>query len=159
MRKSSCGDTMNRNRLLYIREMKDLSQSEMAKKLGITKGTYAMYELNMKFMPLKTLNQVCNIFGVNIDYIFYLSENKEGNSIMSNIDRIETGQRLKAILDENELSQSQVARFLNTSQSTISAYISGKTLILTAFALQLAQKYNFSIDWLIGRSDKKYINK
>ena len=84
---------------------------------------------------------------------------KEGNSIMSNIDRIETGQRLKAILDENELSQSQVARFLNTSQSTISAYISGKTLILTAFALQLAQKYNFSIDWLIGRSDKKYINK
>ena len=60
----------------------------------------------------------------------------------------------------NHVTQQDIAKVLNTSQSTISAYKNGKTLILTAFAIQLAKKYHFSIDWLVGRENKdNYINQ
>ena len=63
-------------------------------------------------------------------------------------------ERLKDIRIENDLSQKDLAILLNTSQSTISAYEAGKTIILTAFALEIVKKYNISLDWLCGRKEK-----
>ena len=63
-------------------------------------------------------------------------------------------ERLKDIRKENNLSQKDLAILLNTSQSTISAYEAGKTIILTAFALEIVKKYNISLDWLCGRKEK-----
>ena len=63
-------------------------------------------------------------------------------------------ERLKDIRIENDLSQKDLATLLNTSQSTISAYEAGKTIILTAFALEIVKKYNISLDWLCGRKEK-----
>ena len=40
---------------------------------------------------------------------------------------------------------------LNTTHSTISAYESGKTKLLTIFAIEIVKKYNISLDWLCGR--------
>ena len=49
------------------------------------------------------------------------------------------------------LSQNDLAKLLNTSHSTISAYENGKTLILTVFAYSIATKFEISLDWLCGR--------
>ena len=67
------------------------------------------------------------------------------------------GSNLKEIRKENNLSQENIANILNTSHSTISAYENGKTLILTAFAYQICIKYKISLDWLVGRSNNKYL--
>lgn len=63
-------------------------------------------------------------------------------------------ERLKDIRKDNKLSQKDLAILLNTSQSTISAYEAGKTIILTVFALEIVKKYNISLDWLYGRKEK-----
>lgn len=43
---------------------------------------------------------------------------------------------------------------MNTrSTSTISAYKSGKTTILTAFAYEMYKRYNISMDYLCGRTN------
>ena len=55
---------------------------------------------------------------------------------------------LREDLDKNQreiasvlgISQQALADLLNTSHSTISAYESGKTLILTAFAYQISKQ-------------------
>ena len=49
------------------------------------------------------------------------------------------------------ITQEELANILNTTHSTISAYESGKTTLLTAFALQIVDKYKISLDWLCGR--------
>ena len=54
-------------------------------------------------------------------------------------------------LKEKGITQVELAEFLNTTQSIISAYENGKTTLLTAFALQIVKKYNLSLDWLCGR--------
>lgn len=61
------------------------------------------------------------------------------------------GQRLKEFRKSNEITQTELANILNTTQSTISAYESGKTTLLTAFALEIVNKCNISLDWLCGR--------
>ena len=53
----------------------------------------------------------------------------------------------------NNITQVELANFLNTTHSTISAYESGKTTLLTAFALQIVYKYNISLDGLCGRTN------
>lgn len=52
-----------------------------------------------------------------------------------------------------------MAKILNTTESNIRKYKTGQTLILTAFALELASKYNYSLDWLTGRTENKFIKK
>ena len=53
---------------------------------------------------------------------------------------------------KNNLTQKELAIFLNTTPSTICAYEKGKTLILTSFAYQICKKYNISMDYLCGRT-------
>lgn len=61
------------------------------------------------------------------------------------------GNRLKIFRKEKGITQVELAEFLNTTQSTISAYENEKTTLLTAFVLQIVKKYNLSLDWLCGR--------
>ena len=49
------------------------------------------------------------------------------------------------------ITQEELASTLNTTHSTISAYESGKTTILTAFAYEICKRYNISMDYLCGR--------
>ena len=60
---------------------------------------------------------------------------------------------LKKVRKDNNITQEQLSSFLNTTQSTISAYESGKTDLLTAFAIQIVVKYNISLEWLCGRKN------
>lgn len=74
------------------------------------------------------------------------------------MDKKKIGHNIKIIRSINNLTLRSLAKELNTTSSTISAYETGKTLILTAFAYQIARKYNISLDWLTGKSDIKNLN-
>ena len=56
------------------------------------------------------------------------------------------------IRKEKNITQEELASTLNTTHSTISAYESGKTTILTAFAYEICKRYNISMDYLCGRT-------
>lgn len=62
------------------------------------------------------------------------------------------GSNLRQIREEQKLTQQELADFLNTTHSTISAYENGKILILTAFAVEICKKYNYSLDWLCNNN-------
>ncbi len=57
--------------------------------------------------------------------------------------------------DFNETLRTFVKR-LNTSSSTWSAYETGKNLILGTFLIEVCRVGNYSADWMLGRSDKKF---
>lgn len=140
-------------RLLDIRVDAGLNQEEMAEILKTTQSNYSRWEKGTEFIPLKKLNLLCNYFNVSMDFTIGLSREENGNG-KHELDSKVIGANLKNVRDENNLTQKDLAEFLNTSQSTISAYESGKTTILTAFILQIVEKYNVSLDWLCGRTKK-----
>ena len=133
---------MNEKRLFDLREYKDLSQIKLADYLGITQQTYSLWEKGTKIIPLKHLNNLSNFYEISMDYIVGLTDEKNNSGIikLTELNKNEIGSRIKKIREE-----------LNTTSSTISAYETGKTLILTAFAYQICIKYNVSLDWLCGK--------
>ena len=63
--------------------------------------------------------------------------------------------RIRALREDKDLSQTDVARLLNIGQKTYSDYELGKTRIPLDSMLILAKYYNVSMDYLSGASDTK----
>lgn len=149
---------MNFERLFLFREKNNLKQKEVADIIGVSQQTYSTWEVGTKIIPLKHLNELCDYYKVSIDYILGLTDKNlySGKKII--LDKKKIGHNIKIIRSINNLTLRSLAKELNTTSSTISAYETGKTLILTAFAYQIARKYNISLDWLTGKSDIKNLN-
>ena len=152
---------MNLERLQHLRVDNDLYQKDIAKLLDVNQQTYSAWESGNKIIPLKRLNKICNYFNISMDYVLNLSDVKMPNNNIQilELDKKLIGERLKIIRSKYKLTLREIASELNTTSSTISAYETGKTLILTAFAYQICKKYHISIDWLCGKSDVMIINK
>lgn len=139
-------------RLRDLRDDNCLKQIEMAKILGITQANYSRWETGKELIPLEKLNILCNYFHITMDYIIGISNNRKCLKEYHFNNKI-IGINLKTFRKNNNITQVELANFLNTTHSTISAYESGKTTLLTAFALQIVYKYNISLDWLCGRTN------
>lgn len=61
--------------------------------------------------------------------------------------------RLKDLREDNDVKQKELAEYLNIKQNTYSQYENGKREIPLATLCKLADYYNTSIDYLIGRTD------
>lgn len=143
---------MNFQRLVEIREDLNLRQKDIADILGITQQSYSLWENGSKIIPLKHLNNLCNYYNLSMDYVIGLSSIKYYNITNKEIDKILIGERLRKIRKDKNITQEELANILNTTHSTISAYESGKTTILTAFAYEICKRYNISMDYLCGRT-------
>lgn len=64
-------------------------------------------------------------------------------------------QRLKEIREDKDLLQKEVADFLKIKQQQYSEYEIGKRLIPINYLSKLADFYNTSIDYLVGKTDER----
>ncbi len=144
---------MNEKRLFDLREYSDLYQKDIAKEIGVTQQTYSLWEKGTKIIPLKHLNTLCNYYKVSMDYVLSLSDERTYKNMkyLTTLNKEEIGKRIKKIREDHGMSYNDLAKELNTTKSTIYAYETGKTLILTAFAYQMCIKYKVSLDWLTGK--------
>lgn len=143
---------MNFQRLIEARENFNLRQKDIADILGITQQFYSLWENGSKIIPLKHLNNLCNYYNLSMDYVIGLSNIKYYNITNKEIDKILIGERLRKIRKDKNITQEELADILNTTHPTISAYESGKSTILTAFAYEICKRYNISMDYLCGRT-------
>lgn len=134
-----------------IRKDKNLNQLEIAELINVKQPTYSAWENGTKIIPLKHLNTIANYYNVSLDYLTNLSMQNEKTNKIKNLDKKLIGNNLKKFRHDNNITQVELAKILNTTHSTLSAYESGKTLILTAFAYQICKTYKISLDWLCGR--------
>lgn len=148
---------MNISRLEELREEKDLNKLDIAKILNVSNSIYARWENNRSNIPTNRLVEIANYFKINIDYILELTNTKRKIISDNKIDKIECGKKIKTIREKEKLTLRDLASILNTSSSTISAYETGKTLILESFLYEICKKYNYSADWILGRSNDIYI--
>lgn len=68
-------------------------------------------------------------------------------------------ERIRNLREDSDLTQTDVASMLHCSQRTYSYYETGGHDIPTAVLVALADFYNVSVDYLLGRTDKKDINR
>ena len=147
---------MNHTRLEELREEKELTKRKIAADLGVSDSLYGRWENDRFLIPTRRLYQLGNYFQVNIDYILRLSDVR--NSLVSeeNIRLDLVSKRLREIREELNFTLRELTNNLHTSSSNSKDYEMGKVLVLSAFLIQICQEGNFSVDWVLGRSEKKY---
>ncbi len=63
-------------KIAYERDKQNITQKEMAFRLGIKQQQYSRYEKGINVMPVTYLPKICEILNVSADYILGLNENK-----------------------------------------------------------------------------------
>lgn len=64
-------------------------------------------------------------------------------------------QRLRDLREDADLNQKDIADLLHISQTTYSRYESGVLDIPSASLIKLADFYKVSVDYILGRTEKK----
>ena len=62
---------------------------------------------------------------------------------------------LRAIREDKDIKQKDIARYLNVSQNTYSQYETGVISLTADILIKLSDYYNVSIDYLVGLTDVK----
>lgn len=68
-------------------------------------------------------------------------------------------QRLRDLREDRDMNQTQVAKLLFTSQTVYSRYERGVLTIPVEHLLILADFYDVSTDYILGRTNNKKMNK
>ena len=71
---------------------------------------------------------------------------------------IELGEKLKALRIENHLRQDQVARLVNVEKSSISMYETGVRQPSYITLVRLADVFNVTTDYLLGRTNSSPVD-
>ena len=66
---------------------------------------------------------------------------------------IEMYTKIRDLREDRDLTQHQMANFLNITQATYSRYESGDLDIPSAVLIKLSKFYNVNIDYLLGQTD------
>lgn len=68
-------------------------------------------------------------------------------------------QRLRDLREDSDLNQTQIAELLQIKQTVYSRYERGYQTIPIEHLLTLADYYNVSTDYILGRTNRKKTNK
>lgn len=150
-------------RFREIRDEYELKQNDVADKIRISRGAYANIEAETANIKLKDFLTYCNEMNFTMDYVANLDSLNRMLFIkkIDFIDKNILSERLTILEKENHKQAKDIAFELGIHKSTYSEYKNSKSknMIQTLMLKQLAQNYDYSIDWLVGRSEQKYIKK
>ena len=68
-------------------------------------------------------------------------------------------QRIQDLRTDADMSQKQLSEILHISQRSYSHYETGSRNIPVEMLIRLANYYDISVDYLVGRTDKKEMDK
>lgn len=150
-------------RFREIRDEYELKQIEIANKMNISRGAYANIEAETANIKLKDFLVYCNALNFTMDYVANLDKQNRISDIqiIDFIDKNILSERLTILEKENHKQAKDIADELCVQKSTYSEYKNPNStnMIQTLMLKQLAKKYDYSMDWLVGRSNQKYIKK
>lgn len=68
-------------------------------------------------------------------------------------------QRIRDLREDADLTQKQVGAAINVPQRTYAYYESGERMLPPQVLCAIADLYGVSVDYLLGRTDKKEMNR
>ena len=134
-----------------IRDYEANTQRETAEVLKVNRSTYGGWECGKDIIPLKRLNDVANMYKLSLDYLAGLSEVPIKREKELQISDETIAKNIRLIRLSHNLSQKDFAKTIQTSQSSIHNYESGKTLITIMTAIELSKKYQIPLEEFIQK--------
>ena len=138
-------------RIKDCREDSDFLQKDIANYLGVSRGTYSMYECGSNIIPLHLLDKLSIKYQVSIEYLIS-NTSKKGN--VKNIKPMNfelLKKRLKEERIKHNLTQNQISKILNITQSHYASFENGRNVIPITRLIELSKLYEIPIDYLMGK--------
>lgn len=132
-------------------------QGDIAEILNVKTNTYSKWENCINDMSIEKCNDLANYYHTTMDYMLGLSNIRIVINNILDIDWNVLCKRLYELRKGTNLSQDVLSKKLGFPQTTYSQYESGKRKPTTMKLLVVAQYYNVSFDYLVGRSQNKDI--
>lgn len=132
------GEVANMNKIKLLREELNISQEELANKLGLSKGIISLYENGKRKPSFDILNKLSKIFNCSIDYIIGNWNEAEPTliNVYSSVHAGILSEMIENIVDTEEISE-KMARSDKTyfglkvkGDSMFPTYQEGDTLIV-----------------------------
>lgn len=142
-------------RLREIREKSGYTQNSISTLLGVSRGSYSVWEIEIDYIPIRRLNDFCNLCNVSIDYALGFSDRCQYNNVHKKINIKKSSERLKEIRKENGRTQEYIGKKLSLDRSLLSKYEKGHTLISTTFLMEYIKLFHISGDYILGKIDEK----
>lgn len=140
-------------KLKQLRKDAKMTQKELAKKIHVTHVSISGYESGKRKPNLETLKLLADYFDLTMDSLLNSKKNKNLLS-MSKL-----SVRLKSIRKSKYLSQTQLAKKLNTTKATISNYENAYSTPSNEMLVSISLILDCSIDYLLGTSNNPSINR
>lgn len=134
-------------------------QGDIAEILNVKRNTYSKWENEINDMSVEKAIILANYYEVSLDYLLGLSDKKNNITNYSDVDWEKFQKRVKCIRYNHNLSQSELSLKLGFAQTTYSHYEIGDRRPTTLKVLVIAQYFNVSVDYLLGRTDDLEICK
>ncbi len=147
----SLGGDIVHFRYKELREHNNLKQEDVADILGVLKPTYAQWERLINDMPLDTCNTLANYYGVSVDYLLGISNDKQYPNSLDKINYDIMCQRIKELRKKHKLLQREVSSKVGFLSNTYAYYERGDSIPTTIKLFYIANFYHCSMDYLLGR--------
>ena len=128
-------------RLKLLRKNKKMTQVQMAKFLGITERHYRLYEADGVDVPMSKVIKLSNFFNITLDYLLGLSD-----------DDTPRGYNLEEQDDPVRINARHIGKIPEIRKQL-------KEMFTEEELFMVAEMFNVSLDYLVGRSDNPEINK
>lgn len=92
------------DRIKLLREKHELTQEQMARKVGISRAALAKYEINNREPDFKTVKLIADFFNVSIDYLL---DREQKNETVIDIKEMLEDKKRKATWGGEELDDDQ----------------------------------------------------
>lgn len=126
------------NRIKELRINNNLTQTMLANVLNIANNTLSQYENDQRQIPDEIKMKIADYFGVSVDYLL----GRQSSTSMVN---------LKELRKSKNMTLKELGILINVSESAVSQYESGKRSPDYSTLVKIAEVFNVSVDYLLGR--------
>ena len=145
------------NNLRFCREELGMTQKELGYIFGVSDTAVRSWESSRENIPLEKLMRFCNLYDFSLDYVVGLRRSNISYGKFES-DKFKIGKRLKEVRTSLKITQEKLSDDCKIAQTTYSDYERGRTLITTNNLYYICKTYNISMDYIVGRCEKREIN-
>lgn len=143
-------------RLRLLRRQKKISQEKLAAEIGVERSSIGKYEGNQNITPSDDVKcRIADYFNVSLDYLFGRTDipnTDNEQSVDEPGDESYKKFKFKRCREANGYTQEQLAEKLHTTAHAVAEWESGERKPSLDKLIKLADLYNVSTDYLLGRT-------
>ncbi len=128
----------------YLLHENNMTMKELGSKLGKTESTVSKWISGASTPMAKQLSKMTQIFSVDLNTLLYGADFYRSNN--------KIGETIKKLRCDNELSIADLAKALNTTESSIISYEKDLKKLDVDILSALADHFKVTTDFLLGRS-------